>query len=86
MPAEPYGQTKLAEELVLRSISKENENEVVIIRPPLVYGPGVKGNLRSLLILVDKGLPFPHSALNKNKRNYVTLSNLIDLLIRCVEH
>ncbi len=58
---------------------------MVVVRPPLVYGPGVKGNLARLLKLVRLGLPLPLGAL-QNKRSLIGLDNLVDLLIRCVDH
>ncbi len=59
--------------------------EVVIIRPPLVYGPGVKGNFAMMIKLLDKRLPLPLGAIN-NKRSLVALDNLVDLIITCINH
>ena len=59
--------------------------EVVIIRPPLVYGPGVKGNFATMIKLVHKGLPLPLGAVH-NKRSLVALDNLVDLIITCIDH
>jgi nucleoside-diphosphate-sugar epimerase len=59
--------------------------EVVVIRPPLVYGPGVKGNFASMIKLVGKGLPLPLGAVH-NKRSLVALDNLVDLIITCIDH
>ena len=59
--------------------------EVVIIRPPLIYGPGVKGNFASMIRLVDKGLPLPLGAIH-NRRSLVGIDNLVDLIIRCIDH
>jgi len=85
-PQTPYGISKLEAEEILREISAQYGLEVVIIRPPLVYGPHVKGNFLSLLRLVNVGLPFlPLGALN-NKRSFVSVNNLVDLLIACIEH
>ena len=61
-------------------ISANTGLEVVIIRPPLVYGPGVKGNFSSMMQVVKKGLPLPLGAIN-NKRSFVALDNLVDLII-----
>ena len=58
---------------------------VVIIRPPLVYGPGVKGNFATMIKLVHKGLPLPLGAVH-NKRSLVALDNLVDLIITCIDH
>ena len=59
--------------------------EMVIIRPPLVYGPGVKGNFASMIKLVEKGLPLPFGAID-NRRSLVGLDNLVDLIITCIDH
>src|SRR5690554_811513 len=59
--------------------------EVVIIRPPLVYGPGVKGNFASMINLVAKGLPLPLGDIH-NKRSLVALDNLVDLIVTCIDH
>ena len=59
--------------------------EVVIIRPPLIYGPGVKANFKSMLHFVKRGIPLPFGIIN-NKRSFVYLGNLISLIIRCIDH
>src|SRR3989338_4878051 len=59
--------------------------EVVIVRPPLVYGPGVKGNFIRLLKVVDKGIPMPFASVH-NKRSLIYLGNLVDALILCAVH
>lgn len=84
-PADPYGASKREAEKVLWEISAKTELEVVVVRPPLVYGPGVKGNLARLLKLVRAGVPLPLGAV-QNKRSLIGLDNLVDLLIRCVDH
>ena len=58
---------------------------MVIIRPPLIYGPGVKGNFLSLLRWLNRGIPLPLGAIN-NKRSFVGIDNLIDLIISCIDH
>jgi len=85
-PQGAYGRSKLEAEQLLRALSMESQMEVVIIRPPLVYGPGVKANFRNLFQLVDKGIPLPLSALDSNRRSFVGVSNLIDLILLCLEH
>jgi nucleoside-diphosphate-sugar epimerase len=85
-PQEVYGKSKLDAEQLLRKLSMESRMEVVIIRPPLVYGPGVKANFRNLFQLVDKGIPLPLAALDFNRRSFVGVSNLIDLILLCLEH
>ncbi|OBA00459.1 UDP-glucose 4-epimerase family protein [Halomonas sp. G11] len=84
-PQDPYGVSKLEAENGLLEIASETEMEVVIIRAPLVYGPGVKGNFASMIKLVEKGLPLPLGAIH-NKRSLVALDNLVDLIITCVDH
>ncbi|NDB97143.1 MAG: NAD-dependent epimerase/dehydratase family protein, partial [Verrucomicrobia bacterium] len=85
-PHGTYGKSKLEAEQLLRGLSMESRMEVVIIRPPLVYGPGVKANFRNLLGLVEKGLPIPLSAMDRNRRSFVAVSNLIDLILLCLKH
>lgn len=85
MPDDPYGLSKLEAEQGLMKLASETGLEVVIIRPPLVYGPGVKGNFASLIKLMRKGLPLPLGAIH-NKRSLVGIDNLVDLIIRCIDH
>jgi len=84
-PEDPYSISKLEAELGLMELAGETGMEVVIIRPPLVYGPGVKGNFASMIKLVEKGLPLPLGAIH-NKRSLVGIDNLVDLIIRCIDH
>jgi nucleoside-diphosphate-sugar epimerase len=84
-PEDPYGVSKWEAEQVLWEISAKTGLEIVVVRPPLVYGPGVKGNLTRLLKLASSGLPLPLGAV-QNKRSLIGLDNLVDLLIRCVDH
>jgi len=83
-PVGPYAETKLAAEQVLREIERTTGLEVVIVRPPLVYGPGVKANFLRLVRSVDGGLPLPLAAV-RNQRSFIYLGNLIDVLIRCMD-
>jgi nucleoside-diphosphate-sugar epimerase len=69
----------------LQQLASETGMEVVIIRPPLVYGPGVKGNFASMIKLVAKGLPLPLGTIH-NQRSLVALDNLVDLIITCIDH
>lgn len=85
MPIDPYGISKLEAEDALRQLADETGMEVVIIRPPLVYGPGVKGNFHSMMSWLYKGIPLPLGAIH-NKRSFVALDNLIDLIITCINH
>jgi nucleoside-diphosphate-sugar epimerase len=59
--------------------------EFVVIRPPLIYGHGVKGNFASLIKIVGKGIPVPFGAI-ENRRSLVSLQNLVDLIVRCIDH
>lgn len=82
---DPYGQSKAAAEEGLFKLAYETGLEVVIIRPPLVYGPGVKANFESLMKLTLRNIPLPLGAI-KNKRSYVAVDNLLDLIRVCVDH
>lgn len=84
-PEDPYGISKAEAEDGLINISKETGMEVVIIRPPLVYGPGVKGNFFNLLKLSKLSIPLPFGLIN-NKRSMVYLGNLVDLIATCIDH
>ena len=83
---DPYGVCKWEAEQALGAVAANTSLEVVV-RPPLVYGPGAKGNLARLLKLVRSGvpLPLPLGAVH-NQRSLIGLDNLVDLLIRCVDH
>lgn len=84
-PEDPYGLSKLEAERGLIELVARTGMEVVVIRPPLIYGPGVKGNFASMIKLVEKGLPLPLGAIH-NKRSLVGIDNLVDLIIRCIDH
>lgn len=84
-PSDPYGQSKLEAEIQLQALSASTGMEVVIIRPPLVYGPGVKANFHNLISWLHRGIPLPLAAIN-NKRSLLGLDNLISLIITCIEH
>jgi len=84
-PEDPYGISKWEAEQGLRELASETGMEVVIIRPPLIYGPGVKGNFASMIKLVGRGLPLPLGTVH-NKRSLVALDNLVDLIITCIDH
>ncbi|MDD9174886.1 SDR family oxidoreductase [Aliivibrio sp. S2TY2] len=85
-PKDFYGQSKSEAEEQLLELAEETGLEVVIIRPTLVYGPGVKANFASLLNLVSKGLPLPFGCIINNKRSLVSVNNLVDLVITCIDH
>lgn len=85
MPCDPYGQSKMEAEQALQQLGRETGLEVVIVRPALVYGPGVKANFLNLIKLVQKGIPLPFGSIS-NFRSMVALDNLVDLLIVCSKH
>jgi UDP-glucose 4-epimerase len=84
-PQDPYAVSKMEAEQGLRQLTQQTGIQVVIIRPPLVYGPGVGANFAALLRVVRRGLPLPLGAIH-NQRSLVALDNLIDLIITCVAH
>lgn len=84
-PQDSYGISKMEAEHGLRDIAKTTGMEVVIIRPVLVYGPGVKANFRSMMNWLSKGVPLPLGAIH-NKRSLVSLDNLVDLIVTCIDH
>ena len=83
--SDPYGQSKWEAELSLRQFAATSGLEVVTIRPPLVYGPAVKGNFATLLRLVQRQLPLP-LGLIRNQRSLVSVRNLCDLMIVAAKH
>ena len=85
-PEDPYGVSKHEAEQLLRQITVETDMEVVIIRPPLVYGPGVKANFESMMRWLVRGVPLPLAAVNENRRSLVALDNLVDLIVTCLNH
>lgn len=85
-PEDPYGVSKSEAEQFLRQIATETGMEVVIIRPPLVYGPGVKANFESLMRWLARGVPLPLAAVTQNRRSLVALDNLVDLIMTCLNH
>lgn len=83
-PEDAYGISKLEAEQGLLALARNTGMEVVIIRPPLVYGPGVKGNFASMVRWVRKGMPLPLGAVH-NKRSLVALENLVDFIALCAD-
>lgn len=84
-PHSPYSISKYEAEIGLRQVAQNTGLDVVIIRPPLVYGPKAKGNFNSLLKIVHLGMPLPLGAIH-NKRSLVALDNLVDLIVTCLDH
>ncbi|WP_017295910.1 NAD-dependent epimerase/dehydratase family protein [Geminocystis herdmanii] len=84
-PMDPYGQSKWEAEQELFKLAQETDLEVVIIRPPLIYGAQVKANFLQLMKIIDKGLPLPLGAIN-NSRSLVYVGNLIDAILTSIHH
>ncbi len=84
-PEDVYGQTKWEAEQSLTAIAEQTGLELVIIRPPLVYGPGVKGNLLTLLKVCHNGIPLPLASI-KNSRSFIFVENLADAVSKCLTH
>jgi nucleoside-diphosphate-sugar epimerase len=84
-PEDPYANSKWEGEEALRAVAAETGLEVVIVRPPLVYGPGVRGNFLRLIKLVDLAVPLPWPK-EANCRSMIGADNLADFLVRCVDH
>jgi len=84
-PQDAYAISKWEAEEALRSVASESGLEVVIVRPPLVYGPGVRGNFLRLMRLIDRALPLPWPR-KENCRSMIGAENLADFLVRCVDH
>jgi UDP-glucose 4-epimerase len=84
-PVDPYGISKMEAEQGLQELAASTGMEVVIIRPVLVYGPGVKANFLSMMRWLNKGVPLPFGAIY-NKRSLVALDNLVDLIVTCIDH
>ncbi len=84
-PLDPYGLSKMEAEQGLRTLAADTGMELVIVRPPLVYGPGVRANFRQMLTAIRRGLPLPLASID-NRRSMVGLDNLVDLLLTCTRH
>lgn len=84
-PEDDYGVSKWEAEQGLKTLCSKSEMELVVIRPTLIYGPDVKGNLALLVKAIDKKLPLPLGMI-KNQRDMLSLSNLIDLIKTCIQH
>jgi len=84
-PVDPYSASKREAELVLQGIARQDGMELVIIRPSLVYGPGVKGNFATMLAWLARGIPLPLGAIN-NRRSLLALDNFCDFISLCITH
>jgi nucleoside-diphosphate-sugar epimerase len=85
-PQDAYGVSKFEAEIALRALGEETGLAVTIIRPPMIYGPGVKGNLDLLARLIKSGLPVPLGGITGNRRSLVSVENLVDLVLLCTSH
>ncbi|MDC3200251.1 SDR family oxidoreductase [Porticoccaceae bacterium] len=85
-PRDAYGVSKYEAERGLRDISRDTGLEVTIIRPPLVYGPGVKGNFNTLIRVLSSRIPLPLGSVKNNRRSMVGLDNLLSMIVTCVRH
>ena len=84
-PLDAYGISKMEAEQGLQGIALQTGMDVVIIRPPLVYGPGVKANFAAMMRWLSRGVPLPLGAIH-NQRSLVALDNLVDLIVTCLTH
>jgi nucleoside-diphosphate-sugar epimerase len=84
-PQDPYGISKMEAEQALHRVAAETGLEVVIVRPPLVYGANVKGNFAQMLKVLDRGVPLPFASV-ENQRSLIYVGNLVDALILCAMH
>jgi nucleoside-diphosphate-sugar epimerase len=84
-PQDAYGVSKWEAEQCLNALATTGGMEIVVIRPPLVYGPGVKANFSQLMKAVGRSLPLPFGAIN-NQRSLVSIENLVDFIVNCATH
>jgi len=84
-PQDPYAISKYEAEQGLLEIAQKTGMEIVIIRPPLIYGPGVKANFLKMMECLYRGIPLPFGAIN-NQRSLLALDNLVNLIILCIDH
>lgn len=85
-PEDAYGISKYEAEQLLKQIASETGMELVIIRPPLVYGPAVKANFKLMMRWLSLGIPMPLKGVKYNRRSFVALDNLLDLIVTCIHH
>ena len=84
-PLDPYGKSKWEAEQALLQLADETDLEVVILRPPLIYGPNVKANFLQLLKIINKNIPLPLGSIN-NARSLLYVGNLVDAIATCIDH
>jgi nucleoside-diphosphate-sugar epimerase len=85
-PTDPYGISKAEAEAALFALGKDTGMEVVVIRPPLVYGPGVRANFLAMMRWLARGVPLPLGAIHDNRRSLVAIDNLVDLVATSLRH
>jgi nucleoside-diphosphate-sugar epimerase len=85
-PVDPYGASKCEAEARLHELANETGIDVVIVRPPLVYGPGVKANFLAMMRWLQRGVPLPLGGVNENRRSLVFIDNLVELIVTCIDH
>lgn len=85
-PRDPYGVSKREAEDGLRAVAMETGLEIAVVRPPLIYGPGVRANFASMMRLIARGVPLPLGAVTDNRRSLIGVDNLASLLLHCVDH
>lgn len=85
-PHSPYATSKAEAEQALRQLAQAASMEWTVVRPPLVYGPNAPGNMQTLMRVLHKRVPLPLAGVRHNRRSLVAVDNLVDLLIRCIDH
>ena len=85
LASDPYSRSKLLAELKLKELFASADADLVIVRPPMVYGPQAPGNYSRLVSLVEKGFPLPFGALD-NPRSFISIQNLVSFLVHCIDH
>ncbi|MFW8744911.1 UDP-glucose 4-epimerase family protein [Mesorhizobium japonicum] len=85
-PVDHYGISKYEAEMGLKALSAEAGMEIVIIRPPLIYGPGVNANFQSMMRWLQRGVPLPFGGIKKNRRSFIYLKNLVEIITVCITH
>ncbi|QNJ16025.1 NAD dependent epimerase/dehydratase family protein [Synechococcus sp. A18-40] len=85
-PSNPYALTKYVAEQELLALSTASDFEVVILRPPLIYGPNSKGNLHQLMKLLKGSMPLPLGSIDYNRRSMICIQNLLDVIVICLSH
>lgn len=85
-PHTPYARSKADAERVLKEVVYGSDMELTILRPPLVYGPGAPGNFGALVRVIARGWPMPLGSVTKNRRSFVAIDNLVELIVVCIDH